>query len=81
MVAVKAIDLRTNLKDICDKVFGGEVMILSRPRNENVVLISEKKYKEYEKMKRNAEYIEILDRGFAQLAAGEGTEHELIEVK
>lgn len=79
MMAVRSIDLRTNLKAICDKVFSGEPMIISRPKNENVVLISEKQYEEYERMKRNAEYIAKLDRGFEQIASGKGVEHELIE--
>ena len=33
----------------------------------------------HERMKRNAEYIAKLDRGFEQIASGKGIEHELIE--
>lgn len=42
MLAVKTMDLRENFKSLCDKVFGGETLIISRPKNENVVMISEK---------------------------------------
>ena len=36
--------------------------------------------KESEKTVRNAEYLDMIDRGIAQLSAGNGQEHELIEV-
>ena len=49
MVAVKSIDLRENFKSFCDKVFGGETLIISRPKNENVVMISENEYNQLQK--------------------------------
>ena len=36
--------------------------------------------KESEKTVRNAEYLDMIDRGIAQLSAGNGQEHELIEI-
>ena len=80
MVAVKTRDLKYNMKDICNRVFGGETMIVSRPKNENIVLISEKKYKELEDAKANAEYLAKIDRAIAQRKAGTMQEHDLIEV-
>lgn len=79
MLAVKGRDIKQNFKEMCDMVFGGETLIISRPRNENVVLISERKYEELEKARRNAEYLAKIDRGFEQIRAGKGQEHELIE--
>ena len=79
MLAVKGRDIKQNFKEMCDMVFGGETLIISRPRNENVVLISERKYEELEKARRNAEYLAKIDRGFDQIRAGKGQEHELIE--
>lgn len=38
------------------------------------------KYNQLEKAARNNEYIAMIDRGIAQLEAGNGQEHELIEV-
>ena len=35
--------------------------------------------KESEKTVRNAEYLDMIDRGIAQLSAGNGQEHELNE--
>ena len=41
MLAVKSMDLRENFKALCDKVFHGETLIVSRPKNENIVMLSE----------------------------------------
>ena len=54
MLAIKSMDLRDNFKTLCDKVFKGETLIISRPKNENVVMMSEKEYNEIMKAKRNA---------------------------
>lgn len=64
-------DLRDNFKALCDKVFGGETLIVSRPKNENVVMMSEKEYNEIMKAARNAEYLAKLDRSQEQLQRGE----------
>ena len=60
-------DVRENFKEWCNKVIGGETLVVSRPRNENVVIISEKEYNEMAKAKKNAEYLEMLDKSFQQL--------------
>ncbi len=70
MLAVKSMDVRENFKKFCDKVFGGEALIVSRPRNENIVMISETEYNEMLKAKRNADYLEMLDRSIAEAQAG-----------
>lgn len=71
MLAVKSMDLRDNFKALCDKVFGGETLIISRPKNENVVMISESEYNEMMKAKRNAEYLAMIDESIEQLKRGE----------
>lgn len=71
MLAVKSMDIRDNFKDICDKVFKGEPVVVSRPKNENVVIISESEYNNMLKAKKNAEYLEKLDRSIAQFERGE----------
>ena len=70
---------RDNFKSFCDQAFKGEVLIVLRPKNENVVIISERQYNDMMKSKQNAEYLEKLQRGIAALNAGKGTEHEIIE--
>lgn len=57
MLAVKSMDVRENFEEWCNKVIGGETLVVSRPKNENVVIVSEKEYNEMAKLKRNAEYL------------------------
>ena len=49
MLAVKSMDVRDNFKSLCDKVFRGETLIISRPKNENVVMLSEAEYNEIDR--------------------------------
>ena len=70
MLAVKSMDVRENFKTLCAKVFQGETLIISRPKNENVVMLSEKEYNQMMKAKRNAEYLTMLDKSMAEAQAG-----------
>lgn len=70
MLAVKSMDLRDNFKSLCDKVFNGEILVVSRPKNENIVMISEKEYNDMLKAKRNAEYLDMLDKSMNEANAG-----------
>lgn len=81
MLAVKSMDLRDNFKTLCDKVFGGETLIVSRPKNENVVMISEKEYNEIMKAARNAEYLAKLDRSQEQLQNSNTISFSMDELK
>ena len=46
------------------------VLIISRPKNENVVMMSENEYNEIIKAKKNAEYLAILDKSMAEAEKG-----------
>lgn len=70
MLAVKSMDVRENFKALCDKVFNGETLIISRPKNENVVMISETEYNQMMKVKRNAEYLAMIDKSMEEAQAG-----------
>ncbi len=70
MIAVRSMDVRENFKAFCDKVFQGETLIIARPKNENVVMLSETEYNEMLKAKRNAEYLAMLDKSIAEAEAG-----------
>ena len=70
MLAVKSMDVRENFKALCDKVFHGETLVVSRPKNENIVMMSENKYNEIMKAKRNAEYISMLDKSLEEAETG-----------
>ena len=81
MLAVKSMDVRENFKEWCNKVISGETLIVSRPKNENVVIVSEKEYNEMAKAKRNEEYLKKLDHSFAQLEQGEAIHKSLNELR
>lgn len=81
MLAVKSMDVRENFKEWCNKVVSGETLIVSRPRNENVVIVSEKEYNEMAKAKRNTEYMAKLDVSRKQLAQGRTISFTIDELK
>jgi antitoxin YefM len=81
MLAVKSMDVRDNFKAFCDKVFRGETLIVSRPKNENIVMVSESEYNELQKVKRNAEYQSKLDESFKQLEDGKTISFSMDELR
>lgn len=81
MLAVKSMDVREHFKEWCNKVIGGETLIVSRPKNENVVIVSEKEYNNLQRAKQNAEYLEKLDRSFAQSQQGKTISFTMEELR
>ena len=80
MLAVNYSTIRENLKRYCDKVTDEhETVIVTRKNDKNVVIISLEEWNALSKAARNAEYLSMLDRSFAQLRSGNGSPHELIE--
>lgn len=58
---INVTDLRRNLRETLEEVFNDECMlIVTRPKRENVVIISEKEYRRLEKLcqKTNANNVE-----------------------
>ena len=70
MIAVKSVEVRDNFKSFCDRVFQGETIIVSRKKNENVVMMSEKEYNALQKAKRNEEYLAMIDKSLAEVETG-----------
>lgn len=70
MLAVKSMDVRDNFKNFCEKVINGETLIISRPKNEKVVMLSEAEYNKMMKAKRNADYLAMLDKSMAEAESG-----------
>lgn len=68
MIATKPLDLRSNLKKYMDFAFNGNPVIIARPKNENVVMLSEKDYNELMRLRQNTKYLEHLDYSYNQLA-------------
>ena len=81
MIAVKPTQMRDNFKILCDKVVRGETIIVSRPNNENVVVISEDEYNSMQKAARNAAYINKLDASMQQLESGKTVTKTISELE
>ena len=47
-----------------DFAFRGEAVIISRPKNENIVMLSENEYNRLVKTAKNAEYLKHIDRSY-----------------
>jgi antitoxin YefM len=70
MIALRTIDLRNDFKKVSELINSGEKVLIARPKNQNLVVLSEKDYNDLEKAKRNAEYLEKIDKSLRQLADG-----------
>jgi len=70
MAIVKSVDVRDHFKEYCDRVYKGEVLIVSREKNENIVMMSESEYNEIMKVKRNTEYLAMLDKSIKEAEDG-----------
>lgn len=70
MIALKTIDMRNDFKKVSDLVNSGETVLIARPRNENLVVLSEKEYNELERTRRNAVYLDKIDKSMQQLTEG-----------
>jgi antitoxin YefM len=55
---------------VSNLINAGEKVLIARPRNENLVLLSEKEYNELDKARRNTEYLAMLDESMKQYAEG-----------
>lgn len=81
MIATRPLDLRSNLKKYMDVAFRGEPVIISRPKNENVVMVSEADYNDLIKARKNADYLTHLDQSFEQLSNGQTISFSLDELR
>ena len=77
MIALRAVDVKTNFKDVCAKAFCGEVILISRPKNQNVVLLSEAEFNE---LSRSA-YLAKLERSVEETKQGRTVTKTLEELR
>jgi len=70
MIALRTIDLRNDFKRVSTLINSGEKVLIARPRNENLVVISENEYNALEKARRNAEYLLKIDRALENVSEG-----------
>lgn len=82
MLAVNSSTLQEDLESYCDKAANNdEIVVVTRKKEKNVVILSLDKYNQIMKAAHNAEYLSMIDRGIEQLSTGKGQHHELIEVE
>ena len=81
MIATKPLDLRSNLKKYMDYAFSGEPVVIARPKNENVVMLSEKEYNELLKARQNVEYLVRIDSIYEQLEKNQTISFSLDELR
>ena len=51
MIAVKTLDVTQDFKSIADRIMQGEKILISRPKNENIVMITETEYNQLNKLR------------------------------
>ena len=54
MIAVKTLDVTQDFKNIAERIMKGERILISRPKNENIVMITETEYNQLNKLRENA---------------------------
>ena len=81
MIALKAMDLRNDFKRVSDLVTSGEVVLIARPRNENLVVMSEKEYNILEKTRRNVTHVAKTDMSLRELAEGKSVSFTVDELE
>jgi len=80
MIALRTIDLRNDFKKVSDLVNSGEKILISRPRNENLVVLSEREYNKLEKAQRNTMYYSMIDESMLQVAEGKSISFTIDEL-
>ena len=72
MIALKTVDMRNDFKKVSEIIKNGERVLISRPHNDNLVVLSEKEYNELEKVYRNAKYLAKIEKGISEIEQGKG---------
>lgn len=81
MIAVNYSTMRNNLKSYCDNVVENrETVIVTRKGEKNVVLMSLDEWNALQKIARNAEYLNKLDRAYKDVKADRVIEKTLDEL-
>ena len=51
MIAIKTADVTQDFKNVAERIMRGEKILISRPKNENIVMITEQEYNELDKLR------------------------------
>ena len=81
VTATVATELKANLKYYIDRALNGDSVIITRPKQQNVVLISEAEYNELMRLKRNIEYMHKINMSIKQAEQGKVVIKSMEEVE
>lgn len=81
MKAIRAYELRSKFKEYADMAVGGETIVVARPNNKNVVVISEDAYNTLIRSQRNEAYLAQIDASLRELEEGKGIVKSLSELE
>ena len=81
MIALRTVNMRNDFKRVSELVHSGETVLIARPRNENLVVLSEREYNELEKARRNAQYLAMIDRSIQETAEGKTVSFTMAELE
>ena len=73
--AIKPTEVRNNQTKVFDRAYEGEILLVARPFNKNVVVLSEDEFNKRDKALKNAEYLAKLNEAIEQLDCGEGVRY------
>ncbi len=76
-MAIKTADISQDFRRIADLVIGGEKVLVSRPHNENLMVITEKEYNELDKLRRNEAYLNMLKTSIKEAEDGDVVEYSM----
>lgn len=83
MIVLKTVDLRNDFKKVSDLVNSGEKVLISRPRNENLIILRESDYNDLEKHNK-ANYSTVHNDSSLKVAEGTSitlTDEEIDEIE
>lgn len=82
MIAANYTTLRNNLKEYCDRVYDeGEILVITRKEERNVVMMSMEQYSRIEKYMRNLQYLAMLRESEQQLREGKTISKSIEELE
>lgn len=81
MLVLKDTDIGGNFGNWHEQVISGETIIVSSPKKENVIIITEKDYNEMMKAKRNAEYLSKIDKSIENHKKGDTISFTMEELR
>ena len=81
MIAIKTTDITQDFKRIANLIMGGEKVLVSRPKNENLVLITEAEYNELDRLRQNAAYLSMLNKSRQELTEGKTVSYSMEQLE